>query len=287
MSASRRFGAWLVVGATALQWACGGGATPGVHPSVTFERPDVRIGTAAQATFQFLFDRRAPALSEDYVVRLELLDTKGAVLWSDEHTPPAPTSRWVPGETVSYSRVVLIPLLPYLGETKVAVELDSPATHTGMFRGLTTVRLLPPFELLQMRSLAGWYPEYDPADPRIEWRWSGREAIVAMQNPKIDVTFSLYFEGRPDLFPSDDPQHLIVLVGDRVIERIPIDTPGPRRRDVLLPADALGVDDVVNVTLRVDNTFRPADLPGSDGRDTRELGIRLLSLFAEPRHPVR
>jgi hypothetical protein len=274
-------------------WACGGDSLPGIVPSVTFEPTLVRMGSPAEATFTFALDSGAPALTSDSVVRLELRDVKGVVLWSEEHSPPVPTSRWAPGETVTYKRAVSIPVLPHLGETVAVVSLmGGPASagltrlDPGAVRGETTLRLLPPFELLQMRMRGGWYTaEYNPADPRIEWRWSGPEATVALENPKVDVSLSLYFEGFPEQFPPSDPPHLFILVGDRVVERVPIvDARGPIRREVVLPAEALGGDEVVNVTLRVYKPVRPADLPGSDGKDTRVLGIRLFSLVAEPRH---
>jgi len=52
---------------------------------------------------------------------------------------------------------------------------------------------------------------------------------------------------------------------------------------VPVEANQLGAADRVDVTVKVDATFVPAATPQLQRRDTRELGIRLLNAFVEPK----
>jgi hypothetical protein len=47
--------------------------------------------------------------------------------------------------------------------------------------------------------------------------------------------------------------------------------------------EQLGPADRVDVTVRVGSTFVPAATPQLKSTDTRELGIRLLNAFVEPK----
>jgi hypothetical protein len=57
----------------------------------------------------------------------------------------------------------------------------------------------------------------------------------------------------------------------------------PQVIKVPVTAEQLGLADRVDVTLAVGSTFVPAATPQLKSTDTRELGIRLLNAFVEPR----
>jgi hypothetical protein len=60
-------------------------------------------------------------------------------------------------------------------------------------------------------------------------------------------------------------------VGDRLLRRIQ------------LPATLLGSNDSVEITIAVDETFVPADVPALRSSDSRELGIRVFRAYVEPK----
>ena len=37
-------------------------------------------------------------------------------MWTDDHQPPTPTSKWKAGETIEYKRTIFVPNYPYIGE---------------------------------------------------------------------------------------------------------------------------------------------------------------------------
>ena len=49
----------------------------------------------------------------------------------------------------------------------------------------------------------------------------------------------------------------------------------------MLNARDFGDDDTTELTLRVDQTFVPATLPGSDSTDERRLGVRVWYAYLE------
>ena len=57
----------------------------------------------------------------------------------------------------------------------------------------------------------------------------------------------------------------------------------PQVARVPVEAHQLGAADRVDVTVKVDSTFVPAATPQLKSTDTRELGIRLLNAFVEPK----
>ena len=42
---------------------------------------------------------------------VHVLDPDGEQLWTDDHLPPTPTTKWKPGQTVEYTRTVFVPEL--------------------------------------------------------------------------------------------------------------------------------------------------------------------------------
>ncbi|MDP7295173.1 MAG: hypothetical protein QGG24_07620, partial [Vicinamibacterales bacterium] len=67
---------------------------------VALDRGAAPLGGVVGMSYQFsVFEGQEP-MTEDYRVFVHFADADGAVLWTDDHDPPVPTSRWQPGETV-------------------------------------------------------------------------------------------------------------------------------------------------------------------------------------------
>src|SRR5687768_4620243 len=91
---------------------------PVATPNVTFARERVAIGSPVKVTYRFQVAANAK-FDGDYWVFVHVLNPQGEQLWTDDHLPPLPTSQWIPGQTVEYTRTIFIPNYPYIGEAAV------------------------------------------------------------------------------------------------------------------------------------------------------------------------
>jgi hypothetical protein len=283
---------FLVAVLAALAAACGGKtetATPLATPSVTVNHTRIPLGSPIEVTYRF---QVAPSarFNKDYRVLVHFLDADEDLMWTDDHTPPEPTSRWKPGQTVEYTRTVFVPLYPYIGEATVAVGLYAPGTNERVpLAGETVgqrayrvarVRLQPQTDNIFLAYLDGWHPPENAADNQaVEWQWTRKEGVLRFRNPKRNAVFYLHYDGQPSMF--DAPQTVTVSLRDEVIDTFRVGTPDEDIRKVAIKAAQFGPDDVAVIRIAVDKTFVPALVkPGS--RDSRELGIRVFHAFVEP-----
>ena len=102
---------------------------------------------------------------EDYRVLLHFLSDDGELMWAADHYPPRPTTEWKPGGTIEYTRTILVPLCPYLGEADVHVGLYSredgtrlplDGDHVGQLAyRVGELSLLPPAETTRISYRSG------------------------------------------------------------------------------------------------------------------------------------
>ena len=282
-----------VIFAGVLAYGCAGDSEPPVAtPSVTLDRDSVALGGPLEATYRFSVAPTAPEFAEDYRVFVHFLDADEGLMWAADHDPAVPTSQWKPGQTISYTRQMLLPVYPYIGEASVAIGLYSPTTpdrlplageHLGQraYR-VATLELLPQSESVFLIYRGGSYPpEYHPNDTGVEWQWTQQEATISFRNPKQDSRFYLHFDGRPDLF-GDDPPQVAIVIGDQTVDGFAVESTAPTLREILLSADDLGTNGIVDLKIQVDKTFTPAEIPGAGSQDDRELGLRVFDTFIEP-----
>src|SRR5687767_7876480 len=88
---------------------------PVATPSLTVSRDRVAIGSPVKLTYKFDVAQGAK-IDGDYLVFVHVLDPDGELLWTDDHVPAVPTSRWQAGQPVEYTRTVFVPNYPYIGE---------------------------------------------------------------------------------------------------------------------------------------------------------------------------
>ena len=282
--------AWLVfavVTAGCGDWFNGGPTV--ATPSVRLSRGALPLGAPVDITFGFDVSPTAPPFGEDYRVMVHFLFDNGELMATYDHDPPVPTREWRPGRRVTYTRRVFVPQYPYIGVVPIVVGLYSPTSgerlrlagdHLGQrtYRVATlTLEPQPPATFLIFKD--GWHRAEYSADAHIGWQWTGPEASIAFRNPRQDCIVYLQVDGRPDLFGT--PQQVSVAIGDQMIGSFPVASTEPSVKEVMLSAGDLGTPDQVMLTLTVDKTFVPAQLPGANNPDSRVLGIRVYHAYLE------
>src|SRR6185436_15658086 len=87
-------------------------------PSLTFSKDRAPIGSAVTLTYKFVVAPDAK-IDKDYYVFVHVLDPQGEQMWTDDHQPPVPATKWKAGETGEYKRTIFGPNYPYVGEAVV------------------------------------------------------------------------------------------------------------------------------------------------------------------------
>jgi hypothetical protein len=283
----------VALGTCAALMACGRKeptGTPVAAPSVTFAHPRAALGSPVEVTYKFEVAANAPAFDQDYRVFVHFLDADEERMWTDDHEPAVPTSKWKAGQVVQYTRTMFIPVYPYIGDAHVRLGLYSPRDQkrlplTGEDKGqmsydVATLTLLPHSENVFLLYKDGWHPsEVAPDNTTIEWQWSKKLATLSFRNPKKDSLFYLHADN-PAAYA--EAQTVVVKANG-----VPVDTIAVAPRKELLhktrlTSAQLGSGDMVELTLEVDKTWVPALVPDANSRDPRELGIRVFHAFIEP-----
>ena len=283
---------WRVAAAAGLSIALGCTEPPPPVAAVTLELDRLTAPLGAPLDLRFRFDVDPDlddGLAEGYRVFVHFLDDRGQLLWTEDHEPPVPTSQWTPGRSIEYSRRVKIPMYPYIGESTIAAGLYSPTDGTrvalagedlGQLAYLVgSIRLEPQHESSFVTYGEGWHEAELSDDGRRQWRWTTGRSLLSFRNPNRDSLLVLEFDGRPDLL--DPAQRLSLVIGDRILTEVAIDTDEVVYLTREIAAADLGSDDFVQLELRVDRTFTPKGLDGGT-KDIRELGVRVYYTYFEP-----
>jgi hypothetical protein len=260
-------------------------------PSFTSDHTRAPLGSPVRLTYTFDIAPNAQPISGDYLVFVHFLDSEGDLMWTDDHPPVPPTPKWKPGQKVSYSRMMFIPVYPYVGEARVRLGLYSVtdgkrlplnAKESGDREyDVGAITLAPQSENIFLIYRDGWnLAESAPDQPALEWQWTKKTAGVSFRNPRKDVIFYLEADGRPDVF--NPPQQVSIKVNDQTLSSFAMTDKDPVVRQVPIAAAQLGAGDMVDLKIELDKTFVPATVPAGQpghGADTRELGIRVYHLF--------
>lgn len=272
--------------------ACGDAGNPVATVAVGVNRGAVPLGGPIELSFRFVASPRLEPLDEDYRVLVHFLDGNGDLMWADDHDPDVPTSQWQPGQTVSYTRHAVVPMYPYIGEATIAVGLYSATSGDRLplageelsqrtYQG-ATLTLQPQAESSFLLYEEGWYgDEFDP-NSNTEWRWTSERASLSLRNPRTDAVLYLRLGGRPDVFP-DQRQVVSVAVGNELVRELVLETRETRFEQLALTSTQLGDGETARITLEVNPTFVPSEIPGSEAIDDRRLGVRVYYAFLETR----
>jgi hypothetical protein len=282
-----RLSIFVLLAAAALPGCSGKQANePAVAtPLLTFSKDKAPIGSAVTLTYRFVVAPDAK-IDKDYWVFVHVLDPDGEQMWTDDHLPPTPTSKWKGGETIEYKRTIFVPNYPYIGEANVRLGLyDQPTGKRLVLTAqevsrreylVTKFQILASSENIYLIYKDGWHPaEVDPKNPQNEWQWTKKTATISFKNPKKDSTLYVQYDARVDLFTP--AQQVVLKMGDQTIGQFPADSKAPALLTFPISAAQLGTADLVDLVIDVDKTFRPG------GTDPRELGIRIFHTYVEPK----
>ena len=290
---ARRFLLVVSIVVAPLAAACGGGASddPVATVTVQLDREVVPLGGPVNLAVQFVVAPTHVPLDEDYRVMVHFLDSDGEMMWAADHDPPTPTSQWQPGQTISYTHRLRIPMYPYIGEAQVVVGLYSATTGQRLvlagedlgqraYHG-TVIALEPQPESSFLMYREGWHDDEFNQDANERWRWTSEQASLSFRNPGAEAVLYLEFDGRFDLF--DPPQEVTVSLGEEVLHSAAVGSDERQFLEINLPLSLLGESETVTVDIQVDRTFVPSAVPGAGPGDDRTLGIRVFYAFLEPR----
>ncbi|HSK08286.1 MAG TPA: hypothetical protein VK911_01820 [Vicinamibacterales bacterium] len=282
----------LVVALAAALAGCGGpdDSGPVVATSrVTLNHGRVPLGSPLEVTYEFTVAEDA-RFDGDYIVFSHFLDADDEMMWTDDHHPPTPTSAWKPGETIKYTRLLFVPVYPYVGEASLRVGLYAPDGRRLRLAGddngqrayrSATFEVLPQTENIYVTFKDGWHPGEVAADGGgTEWHWTKKDATLAFKNPRRDVVLFLDVDGRTQLLPA--PQSVTVSAGGRPVGTFELGD-GPEIKRLPIAAAQLGSEDKVELTVSVDRTFVPAAVSAGAQKDVRELGVRVFHAFVDAR----
>jgi hypothetical protein len=276
----------------ALFTACSKGAdsaAPVAEVAVTIDRSAVEAGAPLDVHYRFTRLAGDAAPPADALVFVHMVDAAGTLLWTDDHRPPVPTSQWGTGTAADYHRTMFVPRNTAPGAVQVQAGLYVPKDGARVpLRGSEKRARAYSVATFDVKAPAGtfvvfgdgWYgaeqTEQEAARP---WRWSKGEARVSFRNPRADAVLSLELD-QP--VAQVGAQTLELRAGSELLETIAV-MPGNRRvQRVNLPANRLGGEDVVELTLTVHPTFVPATIADLRSSDSRELGVRLFNIHVGP-----
>jgi hypothetical protein len=263
-------------------------APPVATPSVSFAHTRVPLGSPVEVTYKFQVAPNAPAFNENYRVMVHFLDADEELMWADDHDPSVPSTQWKPGQTIEYTRMMFVPIYPYVGKASVHVGLYSSKTQkrlplAGQTTGqreytLASLQLLPHSENVFLLFKDGWHPqETAQGNSAVEWQWTKKTATLSFRNPKKPSVFYLHADGT-----YVEPQTLTVKLNGQPVDTITVTPKQEFIHKTPLTVQQLGSADMVELTLEVDKTWVPALMPNGNSRDSRELGIRVFHAFVEP-----
>ena len=282
--------ALLILCAALVGCSRGGDEAPVATPVVSIATTDVSAGRAVDVTYRFAMSANARPLQEDYTVFVHVYDEGGTRLWTGDHQPPTPTREWKPGAVVEYTHPMLVPRRAKDGKMFVDVGLYSPRSGerlplAGKGNGMRSYRVAT--LTVRPRPVAapavfvdGWHGIEAPEDAQgIEWRWSKREAVVLLRNPRRDSVLVVELDQPVAALPA--PQQVEIRHGTEIADSFSLPPGQHEVRRVRLLSSQLGDSAIVPFTVAVDKTFVPASLPQTSSSDTRELGVRVFDVYFE------
>jgi hypothetical protein len=265
-------------------------APPVATPSVTLSHPRVPLGSPVEITYEFKVAPDAPPFKENYRVFVHFVDADDELMWTDDHYPETPTTRWKPGDTIKYNRLVFVPVYPYVGDASIDVGLygadNVRLPLAGQDRGqrayrVAKLQMAPQTESVYVTFKDGWHlAEMAPDNVSNEWHWTKKEATLSFKNPKRNATFYLDYGAQPK--EMTDPQTVTVSLGSQVLDTFPVGQFQTVRR-IPVSVTELGTDEQVELKLTVDRTFVPFVVSNGKLSDRRELGLCVFHAYIDAR----
>ncbi len=273
----------LLAVVTLLSWPCRQGTrVADLDVSLGFLEKTLTDNLFVEAAFRFQTSSSFVASAGNSDIYIELR-SGGRLLAEDSFAPPSPTSTWQPGKDYAWLRRVFIP--PFIDEfspsfkgaeaLSVTVGFTAPGPGGTALRSPVLTRkfrVMPAENVPVILYLDGWNAqESPPENPAVSWRWTGRVARCAIDNPGRDALLVIRGETGPG-----SPQ-ITLKIGDRVLDEFHLDR-ASFDKSYSVAKEEMGTGRDFILTVAVDRTFVPAKtIAGST--DERELGIKVTLLY--------
>jgi hypothetical protein len=259
-------------------------------PSISLSQDRVSLGSPIDITYKFVVAPDAPAFTETYRVFVGIVDADEQLMWTEDHNPPTPTTEWKPGQTITYTRTVFIPVYPYVGDAAIHMGLYSTTNqkrlplngpHVGQHAyDVARLHLLPQSENVFTIYKDGWHPaEVQDQNALVEWRWTKKTATLAFRNPKGDAVFYLELDNPVVAF--NDTQEVTIELGGQTVDQFTLVPKQTVLKKIPLKAGQFGEGDLSELRIDVSKTFIPS-LALASNHDPRELGVRVFHAFIQP-----
>jgi hypothetical protein len=257
----------------------------GIELSVAFSSRVLTDNLFTEVRYRFKTTSTFAPLTEDNHVETEIV-VRGRTVFRDEFAPPVPASKWEPDREYTFSRRVYIPAFidefsaAFRGAESARLSVclvfpSGPAPGSRLVVYERKLKFVPASDSPVIVCLSGWYPpEGEPSDSGTLWRWTGKEARVAIDNPSRDALLVIRGEAGP---PEAAGRKVTVSIDGRVLEEFVLG-PGPFEKRYAVSREWLGGRKDFVLAIAVDKTFVPARVVAGS-TDKRELGLRISLLY--------
>ncbi len=268
-----------------------------VKLSVAPDRTAVMTDSLLTMSFAWETGRTFVQPKGELWVQVRFVDVRGNLLWETSHLPEPPMLKWRPSQLVQYNKTFYVPpigaetpaqVLIVLRDEKapnVRFVLSAPKGRPEAPWMATVVRLQirPRPSLLESPSRAnivlvsGFYPVEQQG--KLQWRWTGKVAKAKLE--RLGKRGILFLSGQVNFEHLNTLPTITVSVGDKVKASFSPDRDtGNFQRKIIVPDDAFGESNWLDVTIETSETFVPSKV--MDSTDTRELGVKLTKMFFGP-----
>jgi hypothetical protein len=224
---------------------------------------------------------------------VHFVDESGKKLFQDDHVPEPPSSRWAPGQKLSYQRLLALPIfekdtlfrtlagLYCVERPEQPYELRGTPWKPGESRYEVAAGKLRPYvrplsdELI---GYEGWHGEEYDIPQRLSWRWMGESAKLILANQAKDAV--LYLEGRVDPKIFGEPSTLRLRLNGQPLGQTRTGENGHFRAIYHIRPEQLGNETTAVLELEADRTFVPKEKGMSD--DARTLGLMVTQVYFGP-----
>lgn len=262
--------------------ACNGvGTQPQITPAVHLNHAAVAMGTPVEVTYSFATTPQFQGLKKDYIVFVRFRDPRGVIRFIDDHSPPVLSNQWLPDQTYSYTRTVIVPENIPQGDYSIElgmyqasgrgerILMNAPKVSVRSY-SMGHLHILPYAEAGEYAR--GWYDaESDPQEDWYHWRWMAKEAVLRVSSPQVDSI--LYLKGETDLSRFQQPPTVTVMIGSQIIDVFDLSS-GEFMKKYFVNKAQLGTGPTVDLTLQTNATFTPS--AAGNSKDTRELGLKII-----------
>jgi hypothetical protein len=256
-----------------------------IRPTVSINLPRAPLGSALEVTYAWEVGADARPLPPGTQAFAHFLDSRGAVLFTDDHLPVPAPDQWSAGRTYRYRRTVFVPVIPYVGEARVVVGLYPAGGKRLALAGedvrrrayrAGAIEVVPQTESIFLVYKDGWHdPEVDPENPSFERTWVAQEALVSFKNPRTGVVVYLQADTCLPCFPK--APSLTVSAGTAAAT-FPLESSEPVLRKLRARAADLGTGEWVDLRLRTSDAFVPSRMTPPMNDDTRQLALGVYHL---------